>query len=655
MQRKLDIFISYRRADGAQYARILQLKLIERGYRVFLDYDELTDGIFGENIRKAIEDAPIFISILSPHYLDRCTNEHDWVRNELKLALQKKKFFIFVNPDKSFKGIPDGTPEDIANTISCIQHSEISFGQALDATIDLLVMHRIEPVLGKSKERTTWPSSEKSDRTISDVFISYSRDDKLQVHPFAEYISKAISKNCWIDLKGIESGDEFEDVIMRAIDECQVVLFMLSDSSLKSKWTKREVLYAEGEGKRIVPVLVDGDKLRGWFKFHFGNVDFIDIQSEEQKEKLIGNLKTWLGSDEEEKKPKTEEETKQKAENRIKCEIEQETKCIEEKAKPKELIQEVEENVPLNVVEEETLRKAEERATPNTVSESIPKSTDDFMSYDGKESYMWRWGAVIVIIIVVLIFIFKPFSCSSNQTKHNDMDNGRAKGLKDTELIQENNSINDSLSSYKSTMIGDYFYSDGSTSKVFNTDKECIGVVFSLSTTEEENKKGWTHGHIVALEDVDDGKKYRWGPIRDLPSPHTNIEYDQRMVEDKDGYIYTYKGETEGFPAFEAVKKFPVKLPNNTSGWYLPSVGQWYDILKNIGKMDRFTHHVNFDATQILKNLKKANILGGVYLTSTEAGASEAWIIDFDENPTGFYAPYPCKSWKYKLRAVAAF
>ena len=44
-QNKYDIFISYRRDSGAQYARILQLMLMQRGYKVFLDYDELTDGI----------------------------------------------------------------------------------------------------------------------------------------------------------------------------------------------------------------------------------------------------------------------------------------------------------------------------------------------------------------------------------------------------------------------------------------------------------------------------------------------------------------------------------------------------------------------------------------------------------------------------------
>lgn len=128
-----------------------------------------------------------------------------------------------------------------------------------------------------------------------ELFISYSRDDFATVLPFAEYIGAVLRKGYWIDLNGIESGEEFEDIIIKAIDECIVVLFMLSDSSLHSKWTKREIYYAESEGKIIIPVVLDGGNLRGWFKFHFGNVDYIDLQSEDQKIKLVNDLRLLLG------------------------------------------------------------------------------------------------------------------------------------------------------------------------------------------------------------------------------------------------------------------------------------------------------------------------------------------------------------------------
>lgn len=147
-----DIFISYRRVGGAQYARILQLMLIQRGYKVFLDYDELTDGVFSDKIRAAIKEAPVFILVLSGGSMARCANEGDWVREEITLAVEQRKHIIPVNPDNSFDGFPDGMPEKLKEAIGSHQHSEISFGQALGATIDLLIKNRLTPTLG---ERTS--------------------------------------------------------------------------------------------------------------------------------------------------------------------------------------------------------------------------------------------------------------------------------------------------------------------------------------------------------------------------------------------------------------------------------------------------------------------------------------------------------------------
>lgn len=127
------------------------------------------------------------------------------------------------------------------------------------------------------------------------IFISYSRIDKNIVFPFVKRIEQELNTTCWIDSEGIESGSQFEEVIVNAIEESNVVLFMLSDSSINSKWTKREVLYAEDERKRIVPVVVDKKGLRKWFKFHFGNADYIDINDEGQCDKLLNNLASWIG------------------------------------------------------------------------------------------------------------------------------------------------------------------------------------------------------------------------------------------------------------------------------------------------------------------------------------------------------------------------
>lgn len=61
-----DIFISYRREGGKELARSLKSELERRGYRVFLDFDELNDGIFDRRIMEAIDASPIFMVLLSP-------------------------------------------------------------------------------------------------------------------------------------------------------------------------------------------------------------------------------------------------------------------------------------------------------------------------------------------------------------------------------------------------------------------------------------------------------------------------------------------------------------------------------------------------------------------------------------------------------------
>lgn len=152
-----DIFISYRRDGGAQYARILQLEMEKRGYRVFLDYEELTDGVFGDNIKEAIRKAPIFMMVLSAHYLDRCKNEGDWVREEIILAIKEKKRFVPINPDNSFDGIPAEIPEEIKKIVWTHQHSEINFGQLLGPSIDRMVKNRVDKyVKRRNSSKLKW-------------------------------------------------------------------------------------------------------------------------------------------------------------------------------------------------------------------------------------------------------------------------------------------------------------------------------------------------------------------------------------------------------------------------------------------------------------------------------------------------------------------
>ena len=129
-----------------------------------------------------------------------------------------------------------------------------------------------------------------------DVFVSYSRKDLSLIEPLVKDIEKRANVKCWIDWNGIESGSQFEDVIIKAIDSVKVVLFFLSENSINSDYAKLEVNYAYNTRKKVVPIVLDGGSLRGWFLFKFGSVDFIDVNQERQYNKLINDLICWCGT-----------------------------------------------------------------------------------------------------------------------------------------------------------------------------------------------------------------------------------------------------------------------------------------------------------------------------------------------------------------------
>ena len=131
-----------------------------------------------------------------------------------------------------------------------------------------------------------------------DVFISYSRKDLDEVSSILETIKTAIPNlSYWFDINGIESGDEFEDKIIYAIDNSSYVLFALSENSIQSKWTKDEVMYAKNTEKKVIPILLKGAQMKGWFLFKFGRIDCIDSTNTLQMEKLLQNMSDWTGKD----------------------------------------------------------------------------------------------------------------------------------------------------------------------------------------------------------------------------------------------------------------------------------------------------------------------------------------------------------------------
>lgn len=130
-----------------------------------------------------------------------------------------------------------------------------------------------------------------------DVFISYSRKNYNAVMEIKSQIDDATGADCWMDLKGgIETGAaRYDTEIIEGIKSCNVFLFMLSNQSQESENAIGEIDLAKARGKRIVLVNIDNCELNDYFILHYGRADIIYWQNALQREKLLRDVKCWIG------------------------------------------------------------------------------------------------------------------------------------------------------------------------------------------------------------------------------------------------------------------------------------------------------------------------------------------------------------------------
>ena len=244
-----DIFISYRREGGADFARQMQLALKTKGYNVFLDFDALKDGVFDRRIEAAIKSSKLFLFILSPHSLDRCKNEGDWVRLEIECALLSQCHIVPVNPNAMFQGFDDinGLPYVIKNGLGQHQISTVMMNDLFECTFNEFVQHRIAPIVAPTKP-TTHPDA----ATGSEVHIE--TDIACRVMRFKEELITAVpDDDNLIHLKkgshrlkfvSLENEQDNYSQVYTVKDECEILqvnLTKIRDTRLAKEEAERRV------------------------------------------------------------------------------------------------------------------------------------------------------------------------------------------------------------------------------------------------------------------------------------------------------------------------------------------------------------------------------------------------------------------------------
>lgn len=129
-----------------------------------------------------------------------------------------------------------------------------------------------------------------------DVFISYSRKDTA----IADKICAALDRqgiNYFIDRKGIGGGQEFPEVLAKAIMGSRIMLYLASANSYNSKFTNNEITFAFNKMPRgaIIPYIIDGSKLSVGLEFTFSSINIRTLQEHPIETTLMKDLCQLLG------------------------------------------------------------------------------------------------------------------------------------------------------------------------------------------------------------------------------------------------------------------------------------------------------------------------------------------------------------------------
>lgn len=153
-----------------------------------------------------------------------------------------------------------------------------------------------------------------------DVFISYSRKDYQDEnkqplpHSVIQKIKDKLTEeniSYWFDEDGIYVGDQFVNLIAKAIKEADVFVFVSSENSNKSPWTVSEVATAYHYKKKIIPVRLDDTEYDESIVMFLAALDHMDYFSNPRAElgRMVSSIKTYLL----EKNVKSKKEQEEKA------------------------------------------------------------------------------------------------------------------------------------------------------------------------------------------------------------------------------------------------------------------------------------------------------------------------------------------------------
>lgn len=131
-----------------------------------------------------------------------------------------------------------------------------------------------------------------------DVFISY-KSQYIDVVKAVCHILEEENIRCWFaprDLDKTNAGRNYDDVIVDTINNCRIVIVILSNEALESEWVQMEITHAQKKKKFIIPYVVTELIKENGLRMRLENKHWIDAfpNPERKFSLLLSNVKVLL-------------------------------------------------------------------------------------------------------------------------------------------------------------------------------------------------------------------------------------------------------------------------------------------------------------------------------------------------------------------------
>ncbi len=303
MNNLFDAFISYGRADSKAFATKLHARLLEEGFKVWFDQNDIPLGVdFQNQIDDGIEKAHNFLFIIAPHSVKSA-----YCLKEIQLAVKRNKRIIpllHVEPhdcwDKMhptigkinwvyFREEQDDFEAAFSGLISLIRSQADYVEQHTRFLAKALEWERHQKqnsclLIGEERiEAQSWlkrrfkdeqppcvptdlhcefisESTKNANNLMTQVFLSYSDKDKEVMKKLARTLMRE-GFTVWTNKTDIKTGTEFQEEVNKGIEGADNVVCLISPAALQSWYWRQEVAHAFANNKRIIPLLIEATEL----------------------------------------------------------------------------------------------------------------------------------------------------------------------------------------------------------------------------------------------------------------------------------------------------------------------------------------------------------------------------------------------------------